>query len=77
VAKAVEEWMGDKVEIDIDEIRRVFEIIEQIHDFIHQPLNYSDIESFAMHCYPELHEVYYKVVWNWLPTDVQKFYKQR
>lgn len=31
--------MGDKVEIDLDEIRRVFELIEQVHDFLHQPLN--------------------------------------
>jgi hypothetical protein len=69
--------MGDKVEIDLDEIRRVFELIEQVHDFLHQPLNYGDIHSFATRCYPEVHEAYYQVIWNWLPAHVKADYEER
>lgn len=69
--------MGEKVEIAVDEVRRVFELIEQIQQFLHQPMNYKDIQSFAKLCYPELHEVYYEVVWNWLPEHVKAFYEER
>jgi hypothetical protein len=70
-------WMSDKVEVAVDEIKRVFELIERVHEFLHQPQNFGEVESFAAQCYPELHGVYYDVVWNWLPQDVKSFYENR
>jgi hypothetical protein len=55
----------------------VFELIERVHEFLHQPQNFGEVESFAAQCYPELHGVYYDVVWNWLPQDVKSFYENR
>jgi hypothetical protein len=69
--------MAEKVLVDVDEIKRVFEAIEKIHDFLHQPLNHVDIESFAKRNYPEINDVYYNVVWSWLPSDTKKLYRER
>ena len=71
--------MGEKIEIDLDEVRKVFELIEQLQGFLHQPMNFhsQNVHKFATRIYPELHEVYYETVWNWLPPEVQKFYEER
>ena len=64
-----------KVEIDVEEVKRVFRLLEDLHDLVHQPLNYRDtnqVEIFADRHYLEVKDLYYKVVWNWLPEEVQR-----
>ena len=63
--------MSRGVTIKLEEVRRVYDLIAKIHYFFHQPLHYPDVEKFATEHYPEMKEVYYQVVWDWLPEDVQ------
>ncbi|GAA0340480.1 hypothetical protein GCM10009092_01220 [Bowmanella denitrificans] len=66
--------MENKVLIDLQEVKRVYELLEVIHDFFHQPEKYQDferLENFIKQNYPELRDVYYDVVWSWLPKKVQ------
>jgi len=37
--------MSGYVKINTDELRRVYILVEKVHDFMHQPLNYKDIEN--------------------------------
>jgi hypothetical protein len=71
--------MGAKIEIDLDEVRKVFELIEQLQSFLHQPMNFHDhnVHRFVAQIYPDLHEVYCDAAWNWLSPEVQKFYEER
>jgi hypothetical protein len=46
-----------------------------VNSLFHQPLHYEDpqvVERFAQDNYPEISELYYKIVWKWLPPDVQE-----
>lgn len=66
--------MTNKVEVKLDELKRVFNIVEEVHDLLHQPEKYKDtdvMDSFVQEHYAELHAVYYDILWNWLPQDVQ------
>ena len=63
--------MSREVTIKLEEMRRVYDLIEKIHYFFHQPMHYSDVEKFAAEHYPEMKEVYYKIVFKWLPEDVK------
>lgn len=64
-----------KVEIDIEEIKEVFFLLEELNDFFHQKDKYSDtkcVEKFADNIYPLLNKSYYDIVWNWFPQEVKK-----
>lgn len=63
--------MISKVEVDVEEIKRVYLLIEKFNEFLHQPANFSKVDSFAKDIYPELREVYYRVMWEWLPNDLK------
>ena len=71
----------DKVEIDIAEIREVFDCLEDLHHFLHQPDNYRSHEQIQRFldngAYRRLHRAYYETVWGWLPPEVQKEYRDR
>ena len=67
--------MTRKIEVKVDEIRRVFSLLEDINGLFHQPMKYQDMEyvsQFAEKKYPEIKELYYKTVWDWLPEDIQE-----
>ncbi len=67
--------MKRSISIDLEEAKRVFYILEKLQSLTHQPLNYGDseiVEKFADENDPEIHELYYDGVWDWLPADVQK-----
>lgn len=67
--------MSIKIEVDVDEVRRVFSLLEEVNSLFHQPLKHKDINlvvNFAENNYPEIKELYYDLVWNWLPKDVQE-----
>ncbi|HRI62679.1 MAG TPA: hypothetical protein PK156_00530 [Polyangium sp.] len=66
--------MKKNITIPIEEAWRIFELIEELHDFLHQPMNYSnpeDVEAWLAKkdVYPELRHVYYKIVTNWFPVN--------
>ena len=64
-----------RIEITIDEAKRVFRFLEKMNHLLHQPLYYRDsdfVEKFARDNHDEAKELYYKVVWEWLPDDVRK-----
>lgn len=67
--------MTPKIEIDVAEIRRVYGLLEEINDLFHQPMKFRDtgtVETFVKQHYGEIQNLYYQVVWNWLPTEVQE-----
>ncbi len=66
--------MTTKLQIPLDEVIRVFRFLEKAHNLMHQPMAYRDfrqIEDFVEANYPEVRELYYRVVWNWLPEQVR------
>ncbi|EMJ85881.1 MULTISPECIES: hypothetical protein [Leptospira] len=67
--------MAEKIEISLDEVKRLFEFLEKVHDWMHQPLHYQNpklVEKFVNENYNEVKGLYYHVVWNWLPKEIQK-----
>ena len=57
------------------EVRRVYELLEKLQELFHQPLYYEDpgrVRKFAEANYGEIRELYYNVVWEWLPEDLRK-----
>lgn len=56
-----------------DEVLRVFSLIEKIHELFHQPDNYTlkNFQEFGENNYSEIHEAYYKTIWNWLSEENQ------
>lgn len=67
--------MDTHVKIPLQEVRRVFDFLEKAHELMHQPMAYRDpkrVERFVEDNYAEVRDLYYQVVWNWLPDEVRK-----
>jgi hypothetical protein len=67
--------MGERIEVDLDEVRRVFQFLGNANELMHNNMRYRDVnmvERFVCENYPLLRELYYHVVWNWLPPHVQE-----
>ncbi len=67
--------MNRKIDVDVDEAIRIFSLLEKLNSLFHQPSKYGDanrVSEFAEINYPEIKELYYQVVWKWLPKDVQE-----
>ena len=63
-----------EIQVDLEEAKEVFLLLEKLNDFLHQPMNYEtkeQFESFADAIYPDIRKAYYKTVWNWLPKKDQ------
>ncbi|MDE2421209.1 MAG: hypothetical protein KGO49_08550 [Gammaproteobacteria bacterium] len=69
--------MTDTVVVKLDDIKRVFLLVEQMHDFFHQPMNFSNVHGFAEVNYNEIRAVYYDVLWEWFPGHVKDELKNR
>ena len=71
----------EKIEVRLNEVREVFEFLEELHDFMHQPENFLNTEQITQFIesgnYQKLKHVYYHVVWDWLPTAIQKEYENK
>ena len=66
--------MKREVKIEIDEVKRVFYLLEEMNDLFHQKMKYGDseyVETFAKKHNAEISQLYYETVWNWLPKDIQ------
>jgi len=63
-----------QLQVPLDEVLRVFRFLEKLHGLMHQPMAYQDprqVEAFVDASYLEIKDLYYKVVWNWLPVPAQ------
>ncbi len=67
--------MSDKIEVKLDEVKQVFSHLEDLNQFFHQPMNYETIENVENFLqnggYEKIRTMYYDIVWNWLPPEVQ------
>jgi hypothetical protein len=66
---------GTELTIPLDEAKRVFRFLAVVQHLMHQPLYYEDpqyLAKFMADNYPEIKDLYYHVVWNWFPVDVQR-----
>lgn len=66
--------MTQKIEIDLAEAEQVFRFLEKANHLFHQPTYYKDpqmVEAFAKGNYPEIHKLYYDLVWSWFPKEFQ------
>ena len=67
--------MNKEIVFSIDEVLRVFKLLENANDLFHQPMKYEDIEmvkKFANDNYSKIHELYYETLWNKLPKEIQE-----
>ena len=73
--------MSTKIQVDLDEVKQLFCLLEKLHAFLHQPLHYGDqvtvTKLLQSNIYEELRGMYYDVVWHWLPPDVQREMEDR
>lgn len=66
--------MDQKVDVSVDEVKRVFNLLEKVNSLFHQPMKYEDpelVKAFAEGNYKEISDLYYNVVWEWLPESVK------
>ena len=66
--------MSQKIDVSVDEVRRVFDLLDKVNSLFHQPMKYEDsgvVKTFAEANYKEINELYYNVVWEWLPETVK------
>ena len=64
----------DRLEIKTDEVVRLYKLLEEMNDLFHQPMKYKNsdvVERFSDENYAEIKDLYYNVVWNWLPLEVK------
>lgn len=56
------------------EIRRVYELFGRVLNLFHERSHYEDLDRvtrFAEDNYPEIRDLYYDVVWSWLPKEIR------
>lgn len=66
--------MSQKIEVSVDEVKRVFELLGEVNALFHQPLKYEDpnvVRAFSENNNDEICELYYNVVWGWLPETMK------
>ncbi|MFZ3191943.1 MAG: hypothetical protein WA154_01900 [Moraxellaceae bacterium] len=66
--------MDQKIEVSVDEVKRAFNLLGEMNGLFHQPMRYEDpelVKSFAEANYQEIKDLYYNVVWEWVPASVK------
>lgn len=75
------EFMSDKIQVDLGEVKQLFSLLEELHEFFHQPMHYENSEEVTNFLqngtYEKLRMMYYDTVWNWLPPEVQQQMEDR
>ena len=67
--------MSRDTRVSVSEIRRLYDLLAEVQDLFHQPLYYEDpgrVQRFADEYYGEIHDLYYNVVWEWLPEEERR-----
>ena len=64
--------MQRKVEVGLDEVVELFRLLEDVNQFLHQEMNFTEekLRDFAERVYPRCRRLYYDVVCDWIPEDV-------
>ena len=63
--------MADRtVTLRLDEVLRIYHLLVDLQQFFHQRMHYSQVDEYATRTYPELHDVVYNVIQDWIPADV-------
>jgi len=67
-----------KVEIGLRDLVFITKAIEEFNRFFHQPMHYTSLEEVVTYignvdtgAYSLLHSMQYKMLWNYLPTDIK------
>jgi hypothetical protein len=62
--------------VQLDEVKRLFLLLEEFNDFFHSPSHYRNQDEVIRFveggAYDRIQEAYYRIVWKWLPPDVQE-----
>lgn len=66
--------MKHQITIPVEDAWRIYELLEELHDFLHQPMNYSssaEVQAWLTEkgVYPELRDVFYDIVRHWFPVN--------
>lgn len=67
--------MEDTIKMKSDDLLRLYNVMEEIHDLLHQPLKYRDVQKmddFVKGHYSDIKDLYYNVLWDYLPDDVRE-----
>lgn len=78
--RRIGKFMSKTVEVNVYELKRVFLLMEEVNDLFHQESKFKDseiVEKFANAHYSEIRELYYDVLWDMLPADVQEEIEDR
>lgn len=62
----------EKIEVEGKEVVELFQLMERLNHFFHQPLHFEtkeSVEEFARSVYPDIHKAYYETIWGWLPKS--------
>jgi hypothetical protein len=72
------------VEVPLDEVMGLFAVLDKLNHFFHEPYNYEigKVSKFMgtirePGAYADIHYLYYDVVRNWLPPDIQEEIENR
>lgn len=76
--------MSQKIQVDAEEVIRLFNLLEELNWFFHDPSHYPDVKAIQDFLgdvnggiYREIWDMYYHVVWNWLPPEVKAQIEKR
>ena len=64
--------MNPSIKLSGNELKQLYEFMEEANELFHQPLNYKDskiVEAFATKNYPIIRKFYYEVLWDKLPQE--------
>lgn len=71
--------IGDAM-TDREKLKELYLLLEDLNDFFHQPDNYattSQVAEYAEKIYPDIKRMYYDIVWDMLPKDLQEELENR
>lgn len=63
--------MSEDIVIKVEDLKRVFILMEKINEFFHQPMNFQNVEIFAKENYKEINHLYYRVLYDLLPPALK------
>ena len=72
--------MKKEITFTLDEVLKIFNLMENANELFHQQMSYRDteiVEKFAKENYPMISELYYKTLWDKLPEEIQEKIMER
>lgn len=73
--------MSRKIEVNLDDVLRLFLFLEDLNQFFHSPTHYRDPAAVVAYVeggmYDKLREMYYHLIPAWLPETVRSELENR